>query len=192
MTRNNLFKVLAIISSLGILGWGATNFFGGMIIYFISYSQIIIPLILIYIISLFDTLISLLRTGFANNKVKALSHGLVILVFISIFLIESDIFKSKTILTGTLKDDQFHYTLILRENGNCENKIFGIFGFQKEYHGKYKLCGDTIVFLQKPYNNNFIPDTLLIDKNAKAIFIGKDSLGNFIHEKGWLNHFEIE
>lgn len=95
-------------------------------------------------------------------------------------------------LSAKLKDDQFLYTLIFRENNECENEIIGIFGFEQIYKGKYLLKGDTIIFSKKPYDNDFIPDTILLDKSSKAIFITKDINGHFIKQKEWLNHFEIK
>jgi len=191
MRRKSVFNILAIISTLGILGWIATDFFGGMIIYLLSYGLIIIPLIICYIVSFGNTVISVKRKGVIENRIKVFFHSLVILTIIGINLFQSDLFKSKRILTATLKDDQFLYTLVFRENGNCENEISGIFGFQEVYHGKYRFRGDTNIFQKKPYDNDFIPDTLLIDRKLKAIFMEKDKEGNFIRTKEWLNHFEM-
>ena len=169
-----------------------TDYFGGMVIYLLSYGLIIIPIIILYIISFGNTIISTAKNGFKQNKIKVVFHGLVLLAIILTNLIQSDILKSKRILTATLKDDQFYYTLVFRENGTCENEVSGIIGFQEVFHGKYKFQGDTIVFTEKPYDNNFIPDTLLINKKEKAIFINKDKQGNFITTKEWLNYFKIQ
>ncbi|MBK7970367.1 MAG: hypothetical protein IPK08_16290 [Bacteroidetes bacterium] len=95
-------------------------------------------------------------------------------------------------MTATLKDDLYYYTLVFRENGTCENQVSGIFGFHEVFHGKYKFQADTIIFTKKPYDNNFIPDTLLIDRKEKAIFINKEKQGNFSTKKEWLNYFEIQ
>ena len=81
---------------------------------------------------------------------------------------------------------------IFRENGNVENKESGVFGFSQTHHGKYKIEKDLIIFSERPYDTDFIPDTLLIDTNQNALFKEKDSKGNFRTEKEWLNHFKIE
>ena len=192
MNRQKIYNIIAAISTIGILAWMATDYFGGMFIYLLSYGLIIIPVIILYIISFGDTIISLAKRGFKQNKIKVIFHGLVILSIILTNILQSDILKSKRILTATLKDDQFHYTLVFRENGTCENEVSGIFGFQEVFYGKYKFQGDTIIFLKKPYDNNFIPDTLIIDRKEKAIFINKDKQGKFSTTKEWLNHFEIQ
>src|SRR5690606_13572327 len=101
-------------------------------------------------------------------------HGLVLLAIFLTNIFQSEFLKSNEVLTATLKDDQFHYTLLFRENGNCENNISGMLGYEEVFHGKYKFHGDTIIFIKKPYDNDFIPDTLLLNKKSKAIFIDRD------------------
>lgn len=95
-------------------------------------------------------------------------------------------------MTAILKDDLSHFRLILRKNGNAENQVNGMFGFSKTFHGKFKIENDLIIFSEKPYANDFIPDTLLIDKEQDALFMEKDSNGKFRTEKEWLNHFKIK
>ena len=192
MKKISGFDILTIISSIGIISWIATDFFGGMILYLLSYGIIIFPIIIFYIISIADTLFSIFKKNTKTSKIKLYFHLLVIFIIISLNIYHSDIFKSHRILTATLKDDQFFYTLIFRGNGKCENEIIGIFGFEQTYKGKYLLKGDTIIFSKKPYDNDFIPDTVLLDKSSNAIFITKDTNGHFIKQKEWLNHFEIK
>lgn len=192
MKKDIFYNAIAIISTLGILCWLVTDFFGGMFIFFLSYALIILPVLLLYVISFINTLISAIRKGIKQNKIKIISHLLLLIAILIINLLQSELVKPKRILTATLKDDLFRYTLIFRENGNCENEVYGVFGFHETIKGKYKLNGDTILFIKKPYDNNFIPDTLLIDKKANAIFIKKDAKGNFQAKKEWLNHFEIK
>jgi hypothetical protein len=192
MNKKNTYDIIAIISTIGILCWMITDYFGGMVIYLSSYGLIIIPIIILYIVSFFDTLISAIKRGITQNKTKVIFHGLVLVAIFLTNIFQSDLFKSKGVLRATLKDDQFLYTLVFRNDGNCENEVSGIFGFQEVYHGKYKFYGDTIVFIKKPYDNDFIPDTLLIDRKAKAIYIEKDKNGKFNTTKEWLNHFEIK
>jgi hypothetical protein len=192
MNKKNIYDIIAVVSTLGILCWVITDFWGGMLIYLLTMWMIIVPLIILYIVSFIDTLISTIKTGFVKNKVKVLSHGFVILAILSVNLFQSDLFKSKRVLVATLKDDLSLHTLVFRENGKCENEVSGIFGVHEVYHGQYKFSGDTIIFQKKPYENDFIPDTLLIDENLKAIFMEKDTQGHFNKTKGFLNHFNIQ
>lgn len=172
--------------------WNITDYFGGMIIYLLQYWIIIIPIVILYLITLIGTITKLSKSGIKLNKLIFGAHLVFIIFVLTSTLIESEIFKSKTVLSGTLKDDLFYYTLVFREDGTCENKINGFLGFEDKYDGKYKMAGDTIIFIVKPYENNFIPDTLLLDMKQNAIFLNKNKDGKFNTEKGWLNHFELK
>ena len=191
-SKLSAYDVIAVISAVGLIGWITTDFFGGMIIWLLSYGLIFIPIILLYTFSIFDTIISLIRKGNRTSKIKLLAHGIVLFSIFAFNLYHSEIFKSEKIMTAVLKDDLYHYRLILRKNGNVENQANGMFGFSQTFYGKYKIENDLIIFSEKPYDNDFIPDTLLIDKEQSALFMEKDSKGNFRTEKEWLNHFEIE
>lgn len=185
------YDIIAIISAIGIIGWVITDFFGGMIIFFFTFWFIILPVIVLYIFSFFDTFISFMKNGKRTSKIKLTAHGIVILSIIAFNAYHSDLFKSERTMTAILKDDLYHY-LIFRKNGNVENQISGIFGFSQTYYGKYKIVNDFVVFSKKPYDNDFIPDTLLLDKQQNALFIKKDTNGNFITKLEWLNYFKIE
>src|SRR5690606_22750837 len=192
MTRKIVFNSTAILSTLGILCWIITDFFGGMMLYLFTYGIFIVPLIVLYIISLGDTLLSMVKIGVRANKIKVIFHGTLFFLIILFNLYHSDIFKSKRILTATLKDDLYYYTLIFRKNGMVENEINGIFGFQETIKGSYQISGDTIIFTKVPYDNDFIPEKLLFDKEQHAIFMYRDENGHFVQKKEWLKHFEIE
>jgi len=184
-------NTIAILSTLGILCWMITDFYGGMVLYLFSYGLFIIPIVVLYIISFIDTIVSIIKRGIKHNKVKVIFHGTLLLMIVLFNVFQSDIFKSKRVLTATLKDDLFYYTLIFRKNGAVENKINGIFGFQQTIKGEYRIEGDTIIFSKVPYDNNFIPERLLIDKKQNAIFMNTDKEGHFSRKKEWLNYLEI-
>ena len=183
-------EIVAIISGIGILSWILTHFYGGMILWFVSYPIVGIIIFLLYIFSLIDSLISIINKK--KSKIKLTVHSFIITTILIINLFESELFKSDRIMSAVLYDDLFHYRLIFRENGSVENEAGGAFGYSETYYGKYKIVDDLIIFSKKPYDNDFIPDTLLLDKNQSALFIEKDSEGKFRTEKKWLNHFEIE
>jgi hypothetical protein len=192
LSKKQTFQILTIVSVIGIICWNITDYFGGMIIYLLQYWIIIIPIVILYLITLIGTIIKLSKSGIKENKLIFGAHIIFIIFLLITNLIESEIFKSKIVLSGTLKDDLFHYTLIFREDGTCENNVNGFLGFEETYNGKYKMVGDTIIFNIKPYDNDFIPDTLLLDKKENAIFISKDKEGKFSTKKEWLNHFVVE
>lgn len=189
-TKAIFLNIIAVISCLGMIAWIISDYFGGMIIIFLSYAVIIFPFLILYIISFFETIISTLKNGIKTNSIKVVSHSLVILTILISVIYNSELFKSKIILDATLKDDLYFYNLKFREDGTVNNEINGIFGYKENIKGKYFIKDNLIIFTKKPYSNNFIPDTLLIDQKQKAIFITKKN-GEFETNKEWLNHFEI-
>lgn len=186
------WNIIAIISGLGVIGWIITDFFGGMVLWLFSYGLIILPLLLLYVISFFDTLISLIRNAKKTNKTKLISHVIVLLTILAFNMFQSELFKSEKVMSAILKDDLYQYRLVFRKNGNVENQANGIFGFSQTYYGKYRIENDLIIFSKIPYDNDFIPDTLLLDNVQNALFMEKDSMNNFRTKKEFLNHFEIE
>ncbi len=190
MKRNALI-ILSIISILAIIGWMITDFFGGMIVYLIIFKWIIIPLLFVYVISFFKTLTLIIRDGISSNKILFYSH-LFALFSIAIFTINnSELLKSKILLSATLKDDLSSIHLILRRNGKFETISEGIFGYTDKTKGYYLIKSDTIIFLNKPYRDDYIPDTLLLDKENKAIYIYRKPDGVFRRDKSFVNFFEV-
>lgn len=190
--KKTRIDIITIVLALGIIGWLITDFFGGMILFLFSYGLLIIPFILLYLILLIKYFKTLIRKRKYVSKVQTYSHGIVIAAIVIFNVYHSDLFKSKRILTATLKDDLYHYTLVFRENGQVENLINGAFGYSETYKGEYHFNGELIIFDSKPYDNNFIPDTLLLDKKTGVIFKERLQNGKFNTEKQWLNHFELK
>lgn len=109
-------------------------------------------------------------------------RGILIGIFlIGIFfiaeLLDSDLFKSKKILEATLMDDLSAIHLTLREDKRFEVVSSTVFT-EQIFKGKYQLLGDKIIFEDRPYDSDFIPDTLTIigdkivcqfDKNGKPV-----------------------
>ncbi|NLR94643.1 hypothetical protein HGP29_25790 [Flammeovirga sp. SR4] len=185
-------EVVAIISSIGLIAWIVSDFFGGIFIWMLSYGLIIIPILLLYSFSIFDTIFELIRKGNQTSKIKLIAHGTILFSILTINLCHSEIFKSESIMTAVLKHDLYYYRLIFRKDNTVENQINGFMGYSETIYGKYKIENDLIIFNPKPYDNDFIPDTLLIDKKQNVIFMERDKNGDFKTEKEWLNHFKIE
>ena len=175
MQKVSAFQLLTLLSVLGMIGWNITDNFGGMIIHLFQYWYIIIPILLLYVFTLFITLIKIVKNGIKSNKIIVGTHVIFILFIFLNYILESEL-----------------YTLIFRENGTCENHLNGFLGYEEKFNGQYLLKGDTIIFTIKPYNNDFLPDTLLLDVKQKAIFMQKNKMGKFITKKEWLNHFELK
>jgi hypothetical protein len=101
----------------------------------------------------------------------------VVVVISATEILKSETFKSPKVLQATLHDDRSVINLTLRKNSTFEVSVATIFSSQN-FDGKYKILNDKIIFLDKPYDNDFIPDTLTIrndkiilrfDKNNKPI-----------------------
>jgi len=191
MNYRKIFNFLAFVTSLGVSAWLISDFFGVLILYLIMYRMIIIPIVILYVISFIETIFSTIRKGYKMNQFKLTSHLIALLVLGVVVIKNVDFYKSKSIMNATLHDDLFHYTLTLRENGACEINWIGMFGVTGHHSGAYYMKGDTIIFTEVPYENDFIPDTLYLNRKKDAIFIEKDKTGNFSSEKSFLNHFEI-
>ena len=103
-----------------------------------------------------------------------------ILIIGTVFVTElfcSELFKSKKILEATLMDDLSAINLTLRANNTFEVVSSTMFS-EQTFKGDYKLSNNKIVFKDRPYDNDFIPDTLVIvgdkiicrfDKNGNAV-----------------------
>lgn len=184
-------NIMAIIPCLGIISWLITDWFGALITYLVLYGVIIIPLILLYLLSLFEMIYSTVKNGIKRNLIKFISHLLTFLFIIFFIIIHCESLKSPRYLTAILDSDSDSFELVLRENGKFENTVSGMFGYAETYKGKFYQYEDTIIFKNRPYDKDFIPDTILLDKIQNAIFIKRDSSGNFYTEKQFLNHYEI-
>lgn len=190
--KRKLLIILSILSTLAVTGWLITEFYGGMVIYMFMYWWIIVPLIIIYAITLIITLIKIIRNGIKFNKFLFYTHIFGVLMIIIFSLHQSELFKSRILLDATMVDDLSSINLVLRENGKFETTTNGLFGFTDKISGEYLIHNDTIIFLKRPYSNNFIPDKVLIDKEDSAIYFKMNSKGEFSREKTFVNYFRIE
>ena len=184
-------EAISVISCIGIIAWLLTDLFGGMLIFLLSYYKIILIIILLYLISIIDFISCLKNQNWDISPFKLIPHSLVFLTVILINLHFSELIKSPAILIAHLHDDLSSQELVFRENGIVENKVSGIFGYSEQINGEYRIENNLIIFLQKPYDNDFIPDTLLLDKSQHALFLNKKN-NEFERAKIGLNYFEIE
>jgi len=108
-----------------------------------------------------------------DKKVIPVFIGVVV-VITSAEVLKSETFKSEKILEASLYDDLSVINLTLRKNNTFEINSATMFGNQN-FNGKYKLANDKIIFPDKHYNNNFIPDTLTIIKDKIFFKFDKDN-----------------
>jgi hypothetical protein len=169
----------------------STEFYGGMVIYALMYWWLIIPATFGFAITLIITISRIFRNGLTQNKVSAIIHGFGLTVISVIFLINSKLFKSETLLEAILIDDLSAITIKLRTDNTFDTRVDGMFGFVEKLSGDYHLEQDTIVFHQPPYSNDFIPNKIIIDKSDSAIYFNRLANGEFDRTKSFVNYFEI-
>jgi hypothetical protein len=150
-----VYDIIAIISGIGLIGWIISDFFGGMILFMIAYSVIVIPILLLYIFSFFDTILSLIRKGKMISRVKLIVHMTIFLVIAMLNIYHSELFKSEKIMSAVLNDDLYSYRLIFRKNGVVENQVNGMLGYSKTYFGEYKIEEKLIIFSKKTIRKQF-------------------------------------
>jgi hypothetical protein len=142
----------------------------------IPFAFIGIPLIIILIIAIF------------KKDNAALLVGLSIVVTILVTeVFRSELLKSEKVLVATLDDDGSRIFLTLREYRKFELVADHMFG-SKTFKGNYDIVGNKVIFLTRPYDNDFIPDTLSI-VNDKLV-LEFDSSGKPI--LSFANYFTIE
>jgi hypothetical protein len=131
-------------------------------------------LVLLGAIILIVTVQSLLK----RNR-NALILGLSLIGIVTITEIaKSELFKSKMILKAILIDDLSSINLILRENKKFEVRSTYYFGPDKIFEGKYEIQDSKIIFNDKPYSSDFIPDTLFIFEDKIYFQVTTDLTGN--------------
>ncbi|RAU81620.1 hypothetical protein [Pontibacter arcticus] len=171
----NLSKILGIIFI--ICYWLSDSLFDAFwVLGLIPFAFIGTPLIIILLIAIF------------KKDNAALLVGLSIVVTILITeVFRSELLKSEKVLVATLDGDGSRIFLTLRENRKFELVADHMFG-SKTFKGNYDIVGNKVIFLTRPYDNDFIPDTISII-NDKLV-LDFDSSGKPI--LGFANYFTIE
>jgi hypothetical protein len=117
----------------------------------------VIPLLL-FVIAFFVFFV----LSITNKNRKGILIGILILGIISTSeLINSEVFRSKKILEATLMDDLSAIHLTLRADKKFEMVSSNMFN-EDVYKGNYHIIDNKIIFEDKRYSNDFIPDTLTI------------------------------
>jgi len=88
-----------------------------------------------------------------------ITSGLISSLF---YLLDTELFKSEPVLKATLIDDLSGIDLILREDHTFDLQSNSFIGTYEKFSGDYLLDSNKIIFLDRPYDNNFIPDTIYI------------------------------
>tara|TARA_B110000967_G_scaffold10822_1_gene10624 strand:- start:509 stop:1036 length:528 start_codon:yes stop_codon:yes gene_type:complete len=124
----------------------------------------------------------------AQKSKRGILIGLLIIgtVFVT-ELFSSELFKSNKILEATLMDDLSVIHLTLREDNTFEVVSSTMFS-EQIFKGDYNLIDNKIIFKDQPYDNDFIPDTLVI--LGDKIICRFDKNGNAVTD--FATHFDIK
>lgn len=88
-----LLITAAVVSTLGVIGWMITDFYGGMIIYLLMYSWVIFPMLIIYVVTAIVTLLKIITNGIRANKILCFIHGIGIFTIVLFGVYQSELFK---------------------------------------------------------------------------------------------------
>jgi hypothetical protein len=112
-----------------------------------------------------------------------------LLLGLSIMIVEeTEIFKSRIVLKAFLVDNVSGLELTLRENNKFELLPETYLGRTESINGNYIIEGNKIFFLNKPFKDRLIPDTVYIVN--KKIILRFDSVGK--PDTTFANFFRIE
>jgi hypothetical protein len=140
----------------------------------------------------FVLIIGLLIVVFLNIKKDRLAlYASLIAFFIGIGILivqKTELFKSKIIVKAVLVDDLSRLELTLRQNNRFELLPETYLGPSKPFKGRYKMDNNRIIFLDRPYDNKFIGDTVYLISNK--IVLRFNSLGQ--PDTTFANYFRID
>lgn len=101
---------------------------------------------------------------------------------------ETEIFKSRIVVKAVLEDDFSALELTLRENNKFELLPKSYLVPSESINGDYKIEGNKLIFLDNPFKDKIIADTVYIVNNK--IILRYDSNGK--PDTTYANYFRID
>lgn len=187
----DLIIILSIISILVVIVWIISDYFGGLVFHLLMYFWIIFPSLIVYIVSGIITIIKSIKFGIKNNKILLAIHTIALISILVYNIYESELFKSRILIDSILLHNYSRINIKLREGGHFNTSYLGIDAYKTKFSGKYILKNDTLIFLDRHYYNDYIPDTVLINKIDSVIYFKKDKSGKFIKAICHINYIKI-
>jgi signal transduction histidine kinase len=134
------------------------------------------------------TSIALFITCIINKNRLGILVGLgIITIATTSEIANSEFFKSERILQATLMDDRSAIRLTLRADHKFEMVSENIVS-EETFRGNYKLIGNKIIFLDRHFSNEMMPDTLTIVGDKVILNFNK----NGIPDTSFARYFDIE
>ncbi|OAV45131.1 hypothetical protein [Lewinella sp. 4G2] len=184
----DFFSVVSVVS---MFFWYYNSFEGGAFIYLFEYGLLLLIMFCIYISTLIFIIYRVLNGKGKMMFLSKVFHVSFAVLLLTTTIYNSELFKSAVIIKAIMVDDLYSYTLVFRTDGGVTTEINGMFGYTETINGKYHLSDSLIIFDIQPYDKGFLKDTMLIDPSSNALYMYKDSNGQFIKKKDWLSNFDI-
>jgi hypothetical protein len=105
MNKHYISNTIAIISCLGIIALLATHFFGGIFIWILILWFVFIPVIILYVLSFFRTLLCFSDKDRHDHKTKIIAHLITIGIIILFNVYDLECFRNDRIMSATLHGD---------------------------------------------------------------------------------------
>ena len=157
---------------------------------FIYFHPISIISMIFFTIGVVRSLIQIFRLGLKTLIIETIALVVFLLTLLGLSIKDSELMKSEKILESILIDDLTSINLILRKDGSFETISNTIYG-SDAITGEYNLIGDTIFFKDRAYDNDFIPNRILIDEERQRIWIKTKEGGKFDTTEYFAGYFEI-
>jgi len=176
---NKILRIASIILGAIIIGWIITLTIDGGVLLILKLRWFFYFTCFVYLLTLIITITNWIKTGFKKYRIEILTHILTVFSLSLIMLFTSGIIHPKILIQGYLDGDIGGTEITLYKNGNFKNTAINLFSNDVS-RGKYELHGDTIVFNDKPYSNDLIPDEILLSDDRTKLYFIKKKNGEFI------------
>jgi hypothetical protein len=154
--NNRLLIVSIVIGTLASIGYLFEDF--------LYYEFWLLPAIITFMLSLW--LIINIAKSIVRKQWKTLFINLSFVFLVVLIQVgRSEYFKSPKLLEATLNDELSAIGLVLRQDMSFEVQPVSFIGEERPFKGNYKINGHQLIFLSPPYDNDFIPDTVLFYKD---------------------------
>jgi len=133
-------------------------------------------------------LIVTVQAFLGNNRI-ALSFGIMMIGVVAVNeVLKSELFKSEKVLQASLIDDFSSIHLTLRKNHEFEITSKYFFGPDEIFRGEYEIYDSKIIFLDPPYDNDLIPDTVFIEGDKIYLRLNKQGEPDI----GFASYFQVQ
>lgn len=145
--------VIGVLFLLGIINY---NWLYGK--FWIFAGVFFLPVIILQIL--------MILLNFKRNRIAfSISVSFFVIAFGILIFTSTELFKSQILVKAFLVDDLSAIELKLRANNSFELQPITYLGSFELFKGRYKIENEKLIFIDRPYDSYFIPDTVyFVDK----------------------------